>query len=90
MIQENIIKYKTSTDYKQLYKLLKDGNIIIGFMEFSSIYKTGNKYIKLIKMSHNAENKCFEVGGFTNFTSDTNIIAFVKLCIKYNIRFIPF
>ena len=28
------IKYKTSTDYNQLYRLLKEGNIKLDFIKF--------------------------------------------------------
>ncbi len=80
------IKYKTSTDYDLLYKLLKEGNLIIGFIAIDLNGKISMEYSKLVQMNYNKEYKTFDIG-FTFFEEDFNKISFKKLCLKYNVRF---
>jgi hypothetical protein len=83
------IKYKTSTDYEKLYQLLKEDNILIGFMSIEYNNKISDEYSKLVTMSYNAENKFFDIG-FIFFEPDFDKILFIKLCEKYHVRFIEF
>lgn len=82
------IKYKTSSDSKELYKLLKEGNILIGFIALQINGVPNMEYSKLIQLSYNEKMKSFDVG-FTFFESDFDKIGFEQLCSTYNIRFIP-
>jgi len=82
------IKYKTSTDYKELYRLLKNNNLIIGFIAINMNGVPNMEYSKLVQMSYNENNKSFDLG-FTFFECDFDKIDFEKLCLKNNIRFIP-
>jgi len=83
------IKYKISTDYERLYQLLKEDNIIIGFIAIDiNINGTPNmEYSKLVTMSYNAKFKSFDLG-FTFFEIDFDKIRFNELCKKQNVRFI--
>lgn len=80
------IKYKTSNDSKLLYKLLKEGNLIIGFIALDINGVPNMDYSKLVQMSYNENYKSFDLG-FTFFEQDFDKIDFEKLCLKYNIRF---
>ena len=82
------IKYKTSTDSNELYLLLKEGNLIIGFIALDIDGITNIEYSKLVQMSYNKKWKSFDLG-FTFFESDFDKIGFEQLCLKYNVRFIP-
>jgi hypothetical protein len=82
------IKYKTSSDSKELYKLLKEGNILIGFIALQINGVPNMEYSKLIQLSYNEKMKSFDIG-FTFFESDFDKIGFEQLCSTYNIRFIP-
>ena len=81
------IKYKTSTDYEELYQLLKSGNLIIGFIALDIKGVPNMEYSKLVQMSYNENFKSFDLG-FTFFESDFDKIGFDELCLKYNLRFI--
>ena len=80
------IKYKTSNDSKLLYKLLKEGNLIIGFIALDINGVPNMDYSKLVQMSYNEKWKSFDLG-FTFFEQDFDKIDFEKLCLKYNVRF---
>ena len=82
------IKYKTSTDSNELFRLLKEGNLIIGFIALDIDGVTNMEYSKLVQMSYNKKWKSFDLG-FTFFESDFDKIGFEQLCLKYNVRFIP-
>lgn len=82
------IKYKTSTDYNQLYRLLKEGNIIIGYIAIDIGGVPSMEYSKLIQMSYNEKFKSFDIG-FTFFECDFDKNGFDELCLKENVRFIP-
>ena len=57
------IKYKISTNYKELYKLLKyDKLTIIGFIGISLNGVVNENYSKLIQMSYNQKNESFDIG----------------------------
>ena len=81
------IKYKTSNDSKLLYKLLKEGNLIIGFIALDINGVPNMDYSKLVQMSYNEKWKSFDLG-FTFFEQDFDKIDFNKLCLKYNVRFL--
>lgn len=83
------IKYKISTDYGGLYKLLKAGNVIIGFIGIEIDGVVNNDYSKLVSMQYNPNFKSFDLG-FTFFESDFDKIKFEELCLKQNLRYIPF
>ena len=56
------IKYKISTNYKELYKLLKyDKLTIIGFIGISLNGVVNENYSKLIQMSYNQKNESFDI-----------------------------
>lgn len=80
------IKYNLSTDYKRLYELLKNGNIIVGFT-CSKI--DGKKYIthSLLKVFRYNESENFFEIGFILFESDFDFDDFVRICTEHNIRF---
>jgi hypothetical protein len=82
------IKYNTSTDYKELYRLLKEGNLLIGFIAIDVDGVPNKDYSKLIQMSYNEKWKSFDLG-FTFFESDFDKIGFEQLCLEQNLRFIP-
>lgn len=82
------IKYKTSTNYVELYKLLKNGNIVIGFIAINIGGIPNMEYSKLVEMSYNENFKSFYIG-FTFFECDFDKIDFEKLCLENNIRYIP-
>jgi hypothetical protein len=82
------IKYKTSTDSKELYRLLKEGNVLIGFIAIDIDGIPNMEYSKLVQMSYNEKWKSFNLG-FTFFECDFDKIGFEQLCLKYNLRFIP-
>lgn len=83
------IKYKTSTDSTELYRLLKEGNLIIGFIAIDIDGIPNMEYSKLVQMSYNEKWKSFDLG-FTFFESDFDKIKFEELCVKQNLRYIPF
>ena len=80
------IKYKTSNDYELLYKLLKEGNLIIGFIALDINGVPNMDYSKLVQMTYNEKWKSFDLG-FTFFEQDFDKINFKQLCLKYNVRF---
>lgn len=82
------IKYKTSTDSKELYRLLKEGNIIIGYIAIDIDGVPNMEYSRLVQMSYNEKLKSFYLG-FTFFECDFDKIGFEQLCLTYNLRFIP-
>jgi len=82
------IKYKTSTDYSELYGLLKIGIIIIGFIAIDIDGRISQEYSKVVQMSYNDRLESFDLG-FTFFESDFGKIGFNQLCEKHNLRFIP-
>jgi len=82
------IKYKTSTDYNKLYQLLKEGNLLIGFIALDINGIPNMEYSKLVQMSYNEKWKSFDLG-FSFFESDFDKTRFKQLCLKENIRFIP-
>lgn len=83
------IKYKISTNYKELYKLLKyDKLTIIGFIGISLNGVVNENYSKLIQMSYNQKNESFDIG-FIFFESDFDEMGFEEICLKYNLRYIP-
>ena len=81
------IKYKTSTDYDKMYRLLKDGNVLIGFIALYYKGSPSEDYSKVVTMSYNAKFESFDLG-FTFFESDFDKIGFIELCRKENVRFI--
>lgn len=83
------IKYKTSTDYKELYRLLKEGNIIVGFIAIQTKEGVNSEYSKLTTMSYNDMNKSFDLG-FVFFEQFFDKKDFDAICLDCNIRFIPF
>lgn len=80
------IKYKTSNDYELLYKLLKEGNLIIGFIALDINGVPNMDYSKLVQMTYNEKWKSFDLG-LTFFEQDFDKIDFKQLCLKYNVRF---
>lgn len=80
------IKYSLSKNYDRLLKLLKNGNMIIGFIAIDIDGKVNNDYSKVTKMVYNSEYKSFNIG-FTFFEQDFDKIDFNKLCKKYNVRY---
>lgn len=82
------IKYKTSTDYKELYRLLKEGYVLIGFIAIDVNGVPNMKYSKLVQMSYNSNIQAFDLG-FSFFESDFDKIGFEQLCLKSNLQFIP-
>jgi len=81
------IKYRTSKDYYNLHKLLKEGIIIVGFVAIDIDNIPDIEYSKLTTMSYNSEFKTFDIG-FTLFEQDFDKESFVKICKKNNIRYI--
>ena len=82
------IKYNVCTDYDKLYELLKDGNLIIGFLALDIDGVPDMDYSALRQMSYKEKYRSFDFG-FTFFESNFDKIGFNELCQKYNIRFIP-
>jgi hypothetical protein len=83
------IKYKTSTDYKELYGLLKDGNIIIGFMALNIGGVPNMEYSTLVQMHYTEKWKKIDLGKFTFDDNGFDKIGFELFCIRENVRFIP-
>lgn len=81
------IKYKTSTDYERLYNLLKEGNMLVGFIAVDIDGVPNMDYSKLVSFSYKKDG-CFFDLGFVFFEADFDKIAFPELCKKYNVRFI--
>jgi len=82
------IKYKTSTDYKELYRLLKEGNIIAGFISIDTQNCNHRKYSKLAAMSYNEKFKFFDLG-FLFFEQFFYKKDFETICLDCDVRFIP-
>lgn len=82
------IKYKTSTDYFELFRLLKSGNIIIGFVALETNGVPITDYCKVVPMFYNDKNKMFDLG-FVFFESDFDKIDFKTICERYKIQYIP-
>ncbi len=85
-MQNTNIKYKTSTDYNRLYNLLKQDNLVVGFLDITINGKLKN-HSKLVMMSYNSEHRYFDLG-FCFFERDFDKIDFNDLCKKNNMRFI--
>ena len=81
------IKYKTSKDYNELHKLLKEGVILIGFIAISIDNVPNMDHSKLIVMSYDSECEFFDIG-FCLFERDFDKESFYKICIKNNIRYL--
>lgn len=78
------IKYNVSKDYDSLFSLLKEGNIIAGFMAISVNNIANLEYSLLVSMKYN--NHYFEIGDLCfDFEKDD----FKKICEEYNVRYIP-
>jgi hypothetical protein len=82
------LKYNTSTDYDELYKLLKEGNRIIGFIAVEINGSIRKKYSKLVEMSYDESSKSFNLG-FIIFESDFDKIGFKEICSNRKVKFIP-
>ena len=82
------IKYKTSVDYDNLYKLLKNGILIIGFIAIEIKGVPNFEYSKMVQMSYNSKLKSFDLG-LTFFEIDFDKSDFIKICEQSNLRFIP-
>lgn len=83
------IQYSTSRAYERLHFLLKAGIKIVAFVAiklnddtFSQDYST----LKLIQ--YNDDDGSFDLGVATVFESDITPADFIRLCRKYNLRFI--
>lgn len=81
------IKYKLSKDYKELYRLLSEGNILIGFIQINN--DSDNAISRLVQIGYNKEYKALDLGFFYYFT-DLNEKELEKVCLANNIRFIPY
>jgi len=81
------IKYNLSTDYEKLFKLLKEGITLVGFIALEVNNVISDEYSKLITLSYNKEFKSFDIG-FVFFEVDFNKISFKQLCEQYHIRYI--
>ena len=80
------IKYKLSTDYVKLYRLLKSGITLIGFIAITLDNKVLKEYSKVTTLNYNAKYKAFDLG-FTVFEEDFGKSDFIKLCKNENLRF---
>ena len=80
------IKYNLSTDYKKLYQLLKEGNIIVGFIAIDIDGIPNKEHSKIVTMSYNESAKMFDLG-FSFFEIDFDKIGFEELCKKENIMY---
>jgi hypothetical protein len=77
------IKYNVSKDYDSLFSLLKEGNIIAGFMAVSVNNIPNLEYSLIVSMKY---NHYFEIGDLCfDFEKD----GFKKICEEYNVRYIP-
>lgn len=81
------IKYRTSRDYCQLHKLLKEGIIIIGFVAISIDNVPNMDNSKLTTMSYNSKFKSFDIG-VTLFEQDFDRVGFYKICQIHNIQYV--
>lgn len=81
------IKYKTSRDYDKLYDLLKEGNIIIGFVGLA-IEGINTVYSELSIFSYSEKTESFELGNIhiLDIFGKENII---KVCEAFNVQYIP-
>ena len=80
------IKYKTSRDYDKLYDLLKEGNIIIGFVGLA--IEGINTVYSLSIFSYSEKTESFELGNIhiLDIFGKENII---KVYEAFNVQFIP-
>ena len=88
-MKTNKIKYKTSTDYDELYKILKSGIVVVGFVPVEICSVKNREHSKVIEMDYNEEYGIFNLG-FTFFERDFDKISFSDLCKREEIRFIPY
>ena len=80
------IKYNLSTDYDKLYKLLKEGCIIAGFIAIDIDGIPNKEHSKIVMMFYIKEYKMFDLG-FSFFEKDFDKIGFNKLCEKNYIMY---
>lgn len=80
------IKYKTSTNYERLYKLLKEGNVLIGFTSVKIDGVAFDTHSKVIQMSYNADGKFFDADGW--LAESFGKEAIVDSWRSSNVRFI--
>ncbi len=81
------IKYKLSTDYERLFKLLKEDNLIIGFIALDIDNVPSKEYSKVTQFSYDAASKIFDLGNCILFEYDLDKINFKNLCEEFNIRY---
>lgn len=82
------IKYETSTDYAKLYRLLKEGNVIVGFIAIDVAGRLTKEHSKVVQMSFNNRFESFDLG-FILYDSDFGQNGFEKICKEQNVRYIP-
>ena len=80
------IKYKTSRDYDKLYDLLKEGNIIIGFVWLA--IEGINTVYSLSIFSYSEKTESFELGNIhiLDIFGKENII---KVFEAFNVQYMP-
>lgn len=83
------IKYNTSTNYENLYQLLKAEIIVIGFIAIEIDGIVNTEYSKLIEMTYSKEYEKFDLGNTILFECDFDKDRFIKFCEKQYVRFIP-
>ncbi len=81
------IKYKLSTDYERLFKLLKEDNLIIGFIALDIDKVPSREHSKVTEFSYDSASKIFYLGNCILFEDDLDRIEFKDLCEESNIRY---
>lgn len=84
MYLENELNYKTSTDYKKLYWILRSGVKLIGFIDLG--LKT-SKRLQILRYEQKAQ--MFDFGFIVFFDADFDESKFEKFCKSYEISYIP-
>lgn len=84
MYLENELNYKTSTDYKKLYWILRSGVKLIGFIDLG--LKT-SKRLQILRYEPKAQ--MFDFGFIVFFDADFDESKFEIFCKSYEISYIP-
>lgn len=82
------VTYDTSTDYKQLWKHIQQGEIIAGWLTYSADYDPPIRDIVEIKKSESSGN--YMIGtrgrGYEDFSQTES--SFIETCTNYDLEFV--
>lgn len=83
------IAYGTSTNYEELYRLLKEGIVVIGFISIADSQGNNSEYSRCVELKYLKEYGKFDFSVLVFFESDFSEDDFCELCKEENLRFIP-